>query len=29
MTEKEFLSLYQKKKRIKSLNEAKEKVNMF
>lgn len=29
MTEKEFLSLYQKKRGLKSLNEAKEKVNMF
>ena len=29
MTEKEFLTLYQKKRGLKSLNEAKEKVNMF
>ncbi|AVQ32138.1 HU family DNA-binding protein [Fusobacterium varium] len=29
MTEREFLSLYQKKRGLKSFNEAKEKVNMF
>ncbi|MDU1912626.1 HU family DNA-binding protein [Fusobacterium sp.] len=29
MTEKEFLTLYQKKRGLKSLNEAKEKVNTF
>ena len=29
MTEREFLSLYQKKRGLKSLNEAKEKINTF
>lgn len=29
MTEREFLSLYQKKRGLKNINEAKEKINMF